>query len=163
MVIASSVHRLHCALERGEMARNHAERCGRKQPGRGCPIDCGRVTDHRGNQRWRCVDVRGWHCRDRRNHHGENCGNSIVPSDIAGSAEIQGGEIGCPPEIKVTPPVEPPVAKADRGDIGEATTSADDSSTDDNGSIDNHGNGDVTIINRTGNWGKAKVVEEGRG
>jgi hypothetical protein len=85
---------------------------------------------------------------------GENTGNSIVTGDIAGSADLHGGEIGYPTEINVTLIVEPSIATASGGDTGEATTTPDDGNKD-----SKDGNDDITIINRNDNRSKAKTVE----
>jgi hypothetical protein len=87
---------------------------------------------------------------------GQNTGNSISTGDIAGSAELDGGEISYPTEVSVVLIVEPSIASADGGDNGEATASADETTTD--GTADRDGNGDITIINRNENRSSATAV-----
>lgn len=55
---------------------------------------------------------------------GENTGNSIMTGNIAGSAELNGGEIDYPTNVTITQNLAPPIATADGGDAGVASGSA---------------------------------------
>jgi hypothetical protein len=83
---------------------------------------------------------------------GENTGNSIVMGNIAGSAELDGGEIDYPTEINVTQIVEPSIASANGGDAGEAKITPDSSADDENAGED-----EITIINRNDNRSSATI------
>jgi hypothetical protein len=54
---------------------------------------------------------------------GENTGNTIATGDIAGSAEIHGGEIAYPTEVNVSLTIASQISDASGGDTGKATTS----------------------------------------
>lgn len=52
---------------------------------------------------------------------GENTGNSINTGDIAGSAELHGGEIDYPTNVNISQNLEAPIALAGGGDNGVAS------------------------------------------
>ncbi|MCA9880893.1 MAG: hypothetical protein KC442_24010, partial [Thermomicrobiales bacterium] len=52
---------------------------------------------------------------------GENTGNSISTGNIAGSAELHGGEIDYPTNVNITQNIEAPIAVASGGDYGVAS------------------------------------------
>lgn len=52
---------------------------------------------------------------------GENTGNSIMTGDIAGSAELNGGEIDYPTNVNISQNLEAPIALAGGGDNGVAS------------------------------------------
>jgi hypothetical protein len=51
---------------------------------------------------------------------GENTGNSISTGNIAGEAQISGGDIDYPTDVNVTLEIGPPIADASGGDGGQA-------------------------------------------
>ena len=88
---------------------------------------------------------------------GENTGNSIATGDISGPAAINGGEIDYPTDVTISQILGPPIATADGGDDGTASSSVDDSESD--GGNNGKNGEDVTIINRNDNQSRAKIVE----
>jgi hypothetical protein len=94
---------------------------------------------------------------------GENTGNSIATGDISGPAEISGGEIDYPTDVTVSLMLGPPIATADGGDEGTASTSDDDSQSEGDVNKDTGKDGeDITIINRNDNRSEAKAVDRSR-
>jgi hypothetical protein len=57
---------------------------------------------------------------------GENTGNSISTGNIAGSAELHGGEIDYPTNVNVYQNDAPVIASADGGDYGQASAPTGD-------------------------------------
>jgi hypothetical protein len=85
---------------------------------------------------------------------GENTGNSIITGDISGPAAFDGGEIDYPTDVTISQILGPPIATADGGDEGTASSSDDDSESDGNDGED------ITIINRNDNRSNAKVIDK---